>query len=209
MRKIVILLMVLALIYGIYSVITNVIAAGDLGDNCLVNPGMLTFLCPVKFYVSTLNKLGNATFYKIQIWLGVLFCFVWIVSIRIIRSMGRILNKKIDSFLDSSSDYVIQISNLPFGGYTEVELLKYVKDEFKKIDGMKGRVPGIKGVQIVYQMDEARKMIGSIISNARKLASNLTKKQRDDKTIFAIKEGHLETYLSCKMEMIKSMIKIE
>lgn len=56
---------------------------------------------------------------QIHLWLGFTMCVIWIIGTRIIRSMGRILNKKIDSLLDSSSDYVIQIYNLPYGGYTE------------------------------------------------------------------------------------------
>ena len=54
-----------------------------------------------------------------QVWLGLLFCLVWILGMRIIRNMGRNLNRKVDQFLDSSSDYVVQISNLPEGTYTE------------------------------------------------------------------------------------------
>lgn len=46
-------------------------------------------------------------------------CIIWIIGTRIIRSMGRILNRKIDSLLDSSSDYKIQIYNLPYASYTE------------------------------------------------------------------------------------------
>jgi len=56
---------------------------------------------------------------QIHLWLGFTMCVIWIIGTRIIRSMGRILNRKIDSLLDSSSDYVIQIYNLPYGGYTE------------------------------------------------------------------------------------------
>lgn len=55
---------------------------------------------------------------QVQVWLGFVLCLVWIIAIRVLRSMGRILNKKIDNLLDSSSDYVIQISNLPHGNYT-------------------------------------------------------------------------------------------
>ena len=42
-------------------------------------------------------------------------------------------------------------------------------------------------------------MVNSIIANAKKLAVNLTKKKRDGKKIYAIKDGHLESYLSAKM----------
>lgn len=55
----------------------------------------------------------------IQLWLGFVFCFVWLISNRMIQSLGRTLNQKIDLYLDSSSDYCIQIDNLPFGDYTE------------------------------------------------------------------------------------------
>lgn len=79
---------------------------------------MLSFLCPTKYLVSTLNKLTNSNLLRVQVWLGFLLCIVWIVSIRVLRSMGRILNRKIDSFLDSSSDYMIQITNLPNGKYS-------------------------------------------------------------------------------------------
>jgi hypothetical protein len=78
---------------------------------------MLSFLCPIKHQLSTVNKIGNSNFMRIQVWLGFALCVFWIIGIKVIRSMGRILNKKIDSLLDSSSDYVIQISNLPNGNY--------------------------------------------------------------------------------------------
>lgn len=113
----VILLLIIALLYGLYSVITNLMSAPEIGSSC-DKPGMLSFLCPVKMQVCTLNKLNNNTLMQIQVWLGFLLCVIWIVAIRVIRSMGRILNKRIDSLLDSSSDYVIQIYNLPSGGYT-------------------------------------------------------------------------------------------
>lgn len=80
---------------------------------------MLAFLCPLKMLVSTVNKLQNSMLMQIHLWLGFVMCVIWIIGTRIIRSMGRILNRKIDSLLDSSSDYVIQIYNLPYGGYTE------------------------------------------------------------------------------------------
>lgn len=70
---------------------------------------MLSFLCYIKYQASTVNKINNDTYEKIQVCLGIILCIIWILSVRVIRSMGRNLNKKIDGFLDSSSDYVIQI----------------------------------------------------------------------------------------------------
>ena len=52
---------------------------------------------------------------------------------------------------------------------------------------MKGKnckLPGIKSLQIIYQMDESRKMIQTTIANARKLADNLTKREKDGKIIY-------------------------
>lgn len=126
MRKIIIALVILALVYGLYAIVSNQVSAPQLGDNCLEDPGMLAFLCPIKHQLSTVNKIGNANFMRIQVWLGFALCVFWIIGIKVIRSMGRILNKKIDSLLDSSSDYVIQISNLPNGNYNQTELLKMI-----------------------------------------------------------------------------------
>lgn len=121
---------------------------------------------------------------QVQVWLGFVLCLVWIISIRVLRSLGRILNKKIDNLLDSSSDYVIQISNLPYGEYTETELLKYLCSLWRTMKGKNSKLPGIKSVQVIYQMDESRKMIKTTIENARKLASNLTKREKDGKIIY-------------------------
>lgn len=152
MRKMVILLVIIAIVYGLYSIITNLMSAPEVGNSC-ANPGMLSFLCPLKVQVTTLNKLSNDLFMQIQAWLGFLLCVIWIVAIRVLRSMGRILNKRIDSLLDSSSDYVIQIYNLPYGGYTETEILKYISSLWRTMKGKNSKLPAIKSVQIVYQMD--------------------------------------------------------
>lgn len=150
--------------------------APQLGDKCIQNPGMLAFLCPIKFLVPTTNKITNFKEMQIQVWLGLVICIIWLMAIRIIRSMGRIFNRKIDASLDSSSDYAIQIYNLPFGEYTENQLIQYVATLWKTLKGKNAKPLAIKSVQIVYNMDEARKMIKQIIQNARKLAANLTKK---------------------------------
>ena len=118
MRKMVIILILIALVFGLYAVITNMMMAPEIGKNC-DKPGTLSFLCPIKVEVPTLNKIKNETMMEIQVWLGFLLCLIWVIAIRVLRSLGRILNKKIDNLLDSSSDYVIQISNLPYGSYSE------------------------------------------------------------------------------------------
>lgn len=157
--------------------------APELGDNC-ARPGTLSFLCPIKIEVTTVNKIKSQSMMEVQVWLGFLLCLIWVIAIRVIRSLGRILNKKIDNLLDSSSDYVIQLSNLPCGAYTQMELLKYLCSLWKKMKGKNCKLPGIKSVQIIYQMDESRKMIQTTIANARKLADNLTKREKDGKIIY-------------------------
>lgn len=107
---------------------------------------MLSFLCPLKYLVTTLNKLDDEKYMRVQVWLGFLFCTIWILALRIIRSMGRILNKKIDDNLDSSSDYVIQIYNLPIGKYTETEILKYLTSLWKGFKGGNVKPLSIKSV---------------------------------------------------------------
>lgn len=82
-------------------------------NECDDNIGTLGFLCEFKIVSSIKNKLTQDTFLHIQLWLGFVICLVWIIGIRVVRSLGRLLNRKIDSELDSSSDYCIEISHLP------------------------------------------------------------------------------------------------
>jgi len=51
------LMVVIVLVYVIYSVTTNVmLAPTDIDEQCQANPGMLSFLCKFKWLVTTLNK---------------------------------------------------------------------------------------------------------------------------------------------------------
>ena len=53
-----------------------------------------------------------------QLWLGLVFSFVWVVTLRFIKFIGREKNKMVDLYLRSASDYTIKIENLPYGGYS-------------------------------------------------------------------------------------------
>ena len=81
---------------------------------------------------TTKNKSGKERLVITQLWLGFLFCLVWMIGLKIIQSFGRMLNEQIDLYLDSSSDYCVQIDNLPFGEYTEGELLKHLLKLWRK-----------------------------------------------------------------------------
>jgi hypothetical protein len=54
----IILLILIALVFGLYAVITNMMMAPELGDNC-AKPGTLSFLCPIKIEVTTVNKIKS------------------------------------------------------------------------------------------------------------------------------------------------------
>ena len=53
-------LAVIALIYGGYSLVTNLmLSPDDIESKCAANPGMLSFLCYIKYQATTLNKLNT------------------------------------------------------------------------------------------------------------------------------------------------------
>ena len=76
--------------------------------------------------VSLPNKDKNKTFLIIQLVLGVLISFFWAFGIRVIRDIGRHLNKEIDDKLDSSSDYCIWLEGLPTGNYNEKDVIMFM-----------------------------------------------------------------------------------
>lgn len=126
------------------------------------------FLCEYKLLSTVRNKIDEEALLHIQVWLGLIICIIWILGIRIVRSFGRQLNKKIDSRLDSSSDYCIQVSNLPLGDFTEPELLKYLGKLWRKYKGKEAELR-IKSVQIIYDMMEVREKIADITQSVRKI----------------------------------------
>lgn len=85
-----------------------------------------------------MNKNGHDHLIYTDLWLGFLFCLIWITALRIIRTQGRNLNQKINHYLESSSDYCVEVNNLPFGEFSESELLKHLLllwKKAKKTDG--------------------------------------------------------------------------
>ncbi len=45
--------------------------------------------------------------------------------LRLIRYFGKTEDQSIDAYLNSSSDYAVMISNLPYGEYHEQDLAAY------------------------------------------------------------------------------------
>ena len=118
LRKIWLLILSCTVLFGIFSLTTNITTAKQDFSICEKSPGTLFFLCEFKLLSNTLNKRNHEAFEMIQLWLGFVFCFIWMVCLRMMQTFGRNLNQKIDHYLDSSSDYCIQIDNLPYGNYT-------------------------------------------------------------------------------------------
>ena len=56
---------------------------------------------------------------SLQLWLGFIFCMVWIVAVRLITELGIKKDTEIDESLNSASDYTLRVENLPFGKYNE------------------------------------------------------------------------------------------
>ena len=54
-----------------------------------------------------------------QLTLGIFIVLAWIIALSVLRFYGRLKNKDIDTKLDSSSDYCIEINDLPYGDYHE------------------------------------------------------------------------------------------
>lgn len=115
-----------------FALTTNIVLSTKDYTICAEDAGTLSFLCEYKVLSTTANKANNEALITVQLWLGFLFCCVWMVVTRMIQSLGRRLNMRIDRYLDSSSDYCIQIDNLPFGSYIEGELLKHLIKLWKK-----------------------------------------------------------------------------
>ena len=79
------------LIYGIYSLVSNIVTK-DTEQNC-EKPGALAFLCGIKVEGSVDNKKDHPNLLIIQLWLGFVFSLVWSIGARLIRNLGRRKNQ--------------------------------------------------------------------------------------------------------------------
>lgn len=93
-------------------------------------------------------------------------CLFWSIGVRFIKAWGRKKNKQIDDKLDSASDHYIFMERLPRAQYNEYDILKYLEELWNQTDHAKDTELKIKGVQIIYDMSEPRKMIASILKMA-------------------------------------------
>lgn len=92
------------LIYGIFALVTNLIGEKGFTDECQGD----TF-CEFKKEASDENKIDPKTNELVQLWLGFGFCFIWIITLRFIKYLGREKNRLVDERLRSASDYAIKI----------------------------------------------------------------------------------------------------
>jgi hypothetical protein len=92
--------------------------------------------------------------------------------------------------LESSSDYCIEVDNLPYGEFVEGELLKHLLLLWKKARKSDEEEEPliIKSVQTIYKMTEPRKLIEDIITTASLMASYLEKKENN----YHIKQEFME-----------------
>lgn len=109
-------------IYGIFALVTNLIGdQATINEECATDP-----YCQYKHNSSIENKnYDEMDIIYAQLWLGFIFSIVWAITLRFIKFVGREKNKNVDEKLRSASDYTIKIENLPYGSYSELELIEY------------------------------------------------------------------------------------
>lgn len=98
------------IIYAIFAITTNL-----MGNNSKTVSQCQDLYCEYRTKASSENKLDPGLFTVVQWWMGMGFCFVWIFILRLIRYFGKSEDQNIDKSLNSSSDYAVMISNLPYG----------------------------------------------------------------------------------------------
>lgn len=86
-KRIFVVAAISALIYGVFSLVTNLIS-NEAESDCS-DPGALAFLCDFKIISELDNKTGEDTLIIIQLILGFVFCLFWSISVRFIRAWGR------------------------------------------------------------------------------------------------------------------------
>ena len=106
-------MLVAVLMFGIFTTLAN-LYGGD-GPSTLDN--CMDTKCIFLNNSSARNNLDDYLT-NIEYILGMVLCLVWVFTLRFIRYYGRRKNKLLDEHLNSSADYAIKLSNLPFGEYS-------------------------------------------------------------------------------------------
>ena len=91
-KRILLMVMLASIIYAIYALATNILGNGFPYDCENSAAGTLPFFCEFK-KLSSANKNAEPVWMIVQLCLGVLLCFVWVVGVRLIRTFGRRKNK--------------------------------------------------------------------------------------------------------------------
>lgn len=79
-------LVVVLLIYGMFSLITNLLGSKLNPDkNCENNDSYCRFV----MRASNEDKIDFNYTTEVQLWLGLVFCIIWIFTLRFIKYLGR------------------------------------------------------------------------------------------------------------------------
>lgn len=114
----ILLITVLFVVYGIYSLITNIIAAlgyNPISDKSALksNIGILVLSLGSKQLNSSVPQ--NVDFYYIQCWIGLLLVLFWGVGILLIKLKEAEIINYMKQNKKSVADYSIAIYNIPSG----------------------------------------------------------------------------------------------
>ena len=106
-------------------------------------------------------------------WLGFIFCLLWIIGVRLITKLGIEKDNKIDLSLNSASEYTLSIGNLPFGGFTEQDIIDFLN----AISADENQQLQILSLQVIYNVDNCRKLIHEIHDLALDISLMLYKEE--------------------------------
>ena len=91
-------------------------------------------------------------------WLGFIFCLLWIIGVRLITKLGIEKDNKIDLSLNSASEYTLSIGNLPFGEFTEQDIIDFLNE----ISADENQQLQILSLQVIYNVANCRNLIHEI-----------------------------------------------
>ena len=106
-------------------------------------------------------------------WLGFIFCLLWIIGVRLITKLGIEKDNKIDLSLNSASEYTLSIGNLPFGEFTEQDIIDFLNE----ISADENQQLQILSLQVIYNVDNCRKLIHEIQDLALDISLMLYKEE--------------------------------
>lgn len=131
----------MTLLYSIFALITNVLAANTLSDSG-VDVSSVDYIT-----ISLSSKQTNPTdqnkdYYYISCWLGLIMILLWIVALILIKYLEAKSSQEYDSDTISCSDYSIVVEGLPID-VKQDELQKQLDQYYKDYIKDNSRLPTI------------------------------------------------------------------